>query len=405
MKKIGLLPRLIIGIIAGILIGMFFPEWVGRLLYTFTGIFGGLLGYIVPLIILGFIIPGIAELGAKAGKLLAGTAGIAYLSTVSAGIVAFLISIAIIPRIIADGAAGDPDAVGLTPFIELSIPPIMGVMTALVTAFIFGLGINHLRHEKAQETLFKFMEEFRAIIIGVINKVIIPFLPIHIAGIFADMAASGEAFQTMQVFGQVFIMIILMHLGYIVIQYSIAATRTGRNPFLAIKTMIPAYTTALGTMSSAATIPVTLRSAKNNGVSERVADFVIPLSATIHLAGSTITLVACSVAVLIIGDQTPQFINFLPFILMLGVTMVAAPGVPGGAIIAALGLLSTILGFTEAQQGLMIALYMAQDSFGTACNVTGDGAIALMIDSFTDKTAETTATAAAAEGESIKIKA
>ena len=397
MKKIGLLPRLIIGIISGVLIGLFFPEWVGRLLYTFTHIFGGFLGYIVPLIILGFIIPGIAELGSKAGKLLAGTAGIAYLSTLAAGIVAFFISIAIIPRIIADGTAGDPDAVGLTPILELSIPPIMGVMTALVTAFVFGLGINFLRHEKAQETLFNFMEEFRAIIVGVIKKVIIPFLPIHIAGIFADMAASGEAFQTLQVFGQVFILIILMHLGYLIVQYTIAGTRTGKNPFAAMKKMIPAYTTALGTMSSAATIPVTLRSAKSNGVSERIADFVIPLSATIHLAGSTITLVACAVAVLIIGGQTPQFVEFLPFIVLLGVTMVAAPGVPGGAVMAALGLLGTILGFTEAQLGLMIALYMAQDGFGTACNVTGDGAIALFIDSFYKKPA------AAPETEPIKV--
>lgn len=385
MKKIGLLPRLIIGIISGVLIGLFFPEWVGRILYTFTHIFGGLLGYIVPLIIIGFIIPGIAELGSKAGRLLAGTAGMAYLSTLVAGIVAFLISIAVIPRIIGEGTAGDPDAVGLTSFIELSIPPIMGVMTALVTAFIFGLGINFLRHEKAQETLFKFMEEFRSIIVGFIKRVIIPFLPIHIAGIFADMAASGEAFQTLRVFGQVFILIVLMHLGYLITQYSLAATRSGKNPFAALKKMLPAYTTAIGTMSSAATIPVTLRSVKSNGVSERVADFVVPLSATIHLAGSTISLVACSVAVIILGGSTPQFFEFLPFIIMLGVTMVAAPGVPGGAVMAALGLLSSILGFTEAQQGLMIALYMAQDGFGTACNVTGDGAIALFIDSFTEK--------------------
>ncbi|NBG87673.1 dicarboxylate/amino acid:cation symporter [Isachenkonia alkalipeptolytica] len=385
MKNIGLLPRLIIGIISGILIGLFFPEWIGRILYTFTHIFGELLGYIVPLIIIGFIVPGIAELGSKAGKLLAGTAGMAYLSTLAAGIVAFFISILIIPGIIDGGTAGDPDAVGLTSFLELEIPPIMGVMTALVTAFIFGLGINFLRHEKAQEVLFTFMEEFRTIIVGFIKKVIIPFLPIHIAGIFADMAASGEAFQTLQVFGQVFILIILMHLGYIILQYTLASTRTGRNPFAAIKKMVPAYTTALGTMSSAATIPVTLRSTKANGVSERVADFVVPLSATIHLAGSTISLVACAVAVMVLGGETPQFLEFLPFIVMLGVTMVAAPGVPGGAVMAALGLLSSILGFTEAQQGLMIALYMAQDGFGTACNITGDGAIASFIDTFANK--------------------
>lgn len=385
MKNIGLLPRLIIGIISGILIGLFFPEWIGRILYTFTHIFGELLGYIVPLIIIGFIVPGIAELGSKAGKLLAGTAGMAYLSTLAAGIAAFFISILIIPGIIDGGTAGDPDAVGLTSFLELEIPPIMGVMTALITAFIFGLGINFLRHEKAQEVLFNFMEEFRTIIVGFIKKVIIPFLPIHIAGIFADMAASGEAFQTLQVFGQVFILIILMHLGYIILQYTLASTRTGRNPFAAIKKMIPAYTTALGTMSSAATIPVTLRSTKANGVSERVADFVVPLSATIHLAGSTISLVACAVAVMVLGGETPQFLEFLPFIVMLGVTMVAAPGVPGGAVMAALGLLSSILGFTEAQQGLMIALYMAQDGFGTACNITGDGAIASFIDTFANK--------------------
>jgi len=385
MKKIGLLPRLILGIIAGIVVGLVFPEWTGRILYTFSHIFGEMLGYIVPLIIIGFIAPGIAELGAKAGRLLAGTAGLAYLSTLAAGIVAFFISIAIIPMIIEGGAAGDPGAVGLEPFLRLDIPPIMGVMTALVTAFIFGLGINQLKHEKAQKSLFHVMEEFRAIVVMVIKKVIIPFLPVHIAGIFADMAATGEAFQTLTVFGQVFLLIILMHLGYLTAQFTIAGTRTGKNPFKALKNMAPAYTTALGTMSSAATIPVTLRSAKSNGVSERIADFVVPLSATIHLAGSTITLVACSVAVIILGDGTPQFTNFLPFIMLLGVTMIAAPGVPGGAVVAALGLMSSILGFTEAQQGLMLALYMAQDGFGTACNVTGDGALSLIIDSFSRK--------------------
>jgi Na+/H+-dicarboxylate symporter len=291
----------------------------------------------------------------------------------------------VIPTIITSGSVSEANASGLSPIIELEIPAIMGVMTALITAFIFGLGINYIRHEHAHTLLFRGMNEFREIVILVINKIIIPFLPLHIAGIFADMAASGEAFHILGVFGQVFVLIVLMHVGYIVLQYSLASLRTGMNPFKAIKNMIPAYFTALGTMSSAATIPVTYRSALRNNVSEETADFVIPLSATIHLAGSTITLVACSVAVLIIGDQTPQFADFLPFILVLGVTMVAAPGVPGGAVMAALGLLSSILGFTEAQTGLMIALYMAQDGFGTACNITGDGAIALVVDSFVSK--------------------
>lgn len=389
MKKIGLLPRLIIGILGGIFVGFLLPEWIGNILYTFTHIFGEFLGYIVPLIIISFIVPGIADLGQKAGRLLAGTAGLAYLSTITAGIIAFFISIMVIPTIITSGSVSEADASGLSPIIELEIPAIMGVMTALITAFIFGLGINYIRHEHAHTLLFQGMNEFREIVILVINKIIIPFLPLHIAGIFADMAASGEAFHILGVFGQVFVLIVLMHVGYIVLQYSLVSLRTGINPFKAIKNMIPAYFTALGTMSSAATIPVTYRSALRNNVSDETADFVIPLSATIHLAGSTITLVACSVAVLIIGDQTPQFGDFLPFILLLGITMVAAPGVPGGAVMAALGLLSSILGFTEAQTGLMIALYMAQDGFGTACNITGDGAIALMVDSFVSKRKKT----------------
>ena len=386
MRKMGLLPRLIIGIISGIIIGLYLPEWAGRILYTFTHLFGEFLGYIVPLIIIGFIAAGIAELGAKAGKLLAGTAGIAYVSTIIAGLGAFFVGVVVIPLMITDGAAGDPDAMGLLPFIEINTPPIMGVMTALVTAFVFGLGINYLRNEKAQSYLYHVAEEFRAIIVLVITKVIIPLLPVHIAGIFADMAATGEAFQTLSVFARVFLVIILLHLGYLIIQFTLAGFRSGINPFKAIKNMIPAYTTALGTMSSAATIPVTLQSAKSNGVTERIAEFVIPLSATIHLAGSTITLVICSVAVIVLDGGSPELANFFPFIILLGVTMIAAPGVPGGAVVAALGLMSSILGFTEAQQGLMLALYMAQDGFGTACNVTGDGAISLMVDSWSDET-------------------
>ena len=386
MKNMGLIPKLIVGIIVGVIVGLTMPDNLGRVLYTFTQIFGQLLGYIVPLIIIGFIIPGIAELGEKAGKLLGGTAAIAYVSTVAAGIAAFLISSLVIPAIVTQGVVAS-ESTGIQPILALDIPPIMGVMTALITAFIFGLGINFLRHQEAKQVLFNFMEEFRTIIVLFIKKVIIPLLPIYISGIFANMAAEGDAFATLQVFAQVFALIIVMHIGYLVAIYLVAGVRAGVNPLVALKNMLPAYATALGTMSSAATIPVTLRSAKSNKVSERIADFVIPLSATIHLAGSTITLVACSIAVLAMNGLNPNFGEYLPFIMLLGVTMVAAPGVPGGAVMAALGLLSTILGFSEAQIGLMIGLYMAQDSFGTACNVTGDGAIALIVDSFYKKEA------------------
>ena len=384
MKSIGLVPRLLLGITAGILTGLYLPEWIGRALFTFTHIFGEFLSYIVPLIIIGFIAAGIAELGKKAGNLLAGTAALAYGSTLLAGIGTFFIAVLIIPSFVTGGSLSGTGTGGLTPFIQISTPPIMGVMSALVTAFVFGLGINHLRHERAKSTLFELVEEVRAIIVLVIKRIIIPFLPVHIAGIFANMAATGEAFETLQVFGRVFLLIIGIHLLYLLAQYSIAGLRTGKNPFQAMKNMIPAYTTALGTMSSAATIPVTLQSVKSNKVSERVTDFVVPLLATIHLAGSTISLVACSVAVVIINGGTPEFSTFLSYIMLLGVTMIAAPGVPGGAVVAALGLMSSVLGFTDAQLGLMFALYVAQDGFGTACNVTGDGAISMIIDSFSD---------------------
>jgi Na+/H+-dicarboxylate symporter len=380
MKKIGLLPRLVIGIISGILIGLFLPEWVGRILYTFTHLFGEFLSYIVPLIIIGFIAAGIAELGAKAGKMLAATAGLAYVSTLLAGLAAFFIASLVIPMFITGGEAGTGSTGGLEPIIRISTPPIMGVMSALVTAFVFGLGINYLKHDQGKSALMNLVEEFRAIIVLVITKIIIPLLPIHIAGIFADMAASGEAFQTLMVFGRVFVLIVVLHLTYLIIQYTLAGIRKRTNPFIALKNMLPAYTTALGTMSSAATIPVTLQSVKSNNVSERVAEFAVPLLATIHLAGSTITLVTCAIAVVVMNGATPELALFFPFIVLLGITMIAAPGVPGGAVVAALGLMSSVLGFTDAQLGLMFALYMAQDGFGTACNVTGDGAISMMID-------------------------
>lgn len=385
MKKIGLVPKLLMGIVGGIIIGLYFPEWFARLVYTFTSIFGQFLNYVVPLIILAFIIPGIAEVGGKAGKLLGTTAGIAYLSTLIAGTLVFFIAATIVPGIIESGTAGNPEEGGLVPYLTMEIPPIMGVMTALVTSFIFGLGINFLKNEKSQKTLFDVMNEFREITVLVIQKVIIPLLPIHIAGVFTNMAATGTAFKTLSVFGKVFALVIAMHLGYLIMLYLFAGTVSRKNPFKSLRNMVPAYTTAIGTMSSAATIPVTLRSAKSNNVSEKVADFVIPLCATIHLAGSTITLTTCSVAVVILNGGTPIFADFFPFIVMLGLTMIAAPGVPGGAVMAALGLLSSILGFGEPQLALMIGLYLAQDSFGTACNVTGDGAIAILVDTISKK--------------------
>ncbi|SCY03212.1 dicarboxylate/amino acid:cation symporter [Alkaliphilus peptidifermentans] len=374
MKKFGLLPKLLIGIVLGIIIGSTGIEWLTRIFVTFSGIFGNFLGYIIPLLIIGFVAPGIAELGQKAGKLLGITAGIAYLSTISAGILAFVVSALILPGIIAGGdVAGGGQTISA--FFEIQMLPIMGVMTALVTAFLLGLGMAAIK----EKTIFNFMREFQEIINKVIVNIIIPLLPLHILGIFARMAYTGEVARTLAVFSRVIILVLGVHLAFILIQYLIAGAFTGINPFAAIKNMIPAYFTAIGTQSSAATIPVTVRTTKLNGVTDEVADFAVPLCATIHLAGSTITLTICALAVMALEGSIAGFSTVLPFIMMLGVTMVAAPGVPGGAIMAALGLLETMLGFNEPQLALMMAIYIAQDSFGTAANVTGDGAIALIV--------------------------
>lgn len=379
MKKIGLLPKLIIAIIVGILIGAYAPEWVVALAATFNGIFGNFLGFAIPLIIVGFVAPGIGDLGDGAGKLLAITAGIAYVSTVLAGTASYFASSIIFPTFLKAGSlvtdASNPEESLLAPLFKIDMPPIFGVMTALLIAFIIGLGIAAVK----TDALKNVMREFQKIIELVISKIIIPLLPFHILGIFANMTYAGQVATILSVFSRVFIMIIVLHIITLVIQFLIGGSVSGGNPFRLLKNMIPAYFTAIGTQSSAATIPVTLAQTKKNGVKDDIADFVIPLCATIHLSGSTITLVACSVAILMLNGISMTYVQILPFILMLGITMVAAPGVPGGAVMAALGLLETMLGFSQPMLSLMIALYIAQDSFGTATNVTGDGAIALMV--------------------------
>ncbi len=385
MKKVGLLTRLIIGLVLGIIVGYISKEFLQfdffvRLLATFNGIFGGFLGYVIPLIIIGFVAPGIAELGKGAGRLLGITTLLAYASTIIAGTFAYVVGTGLLPKIVSavGGQASNPEDALVKGFFQVDMPPIMGVMTALVTAFLFGLGMAAIKNK----SLFQVTKDFQEIVEKVIQNVIIPLLPIHIAGIFANMTYAGEVAKIMKIFGSVFAIVIISHLVIIIFQYMIAGTFAGKNPFTALKNMVPAYLTAIGTQSSAATIPVTLRCAKKNGISDGVADFAVPLCATIHLSGSTITLTMCAMAVMMMSGASINFGLMFPFILMLGVTMVAAPGVPGGAVMAALGLLQSMLGFSEAQLGLMIALYLTQDSFGTACNVTGDGAIALLADKF-----------------------
>ncbi|MTI65638.1 MAG: dicarboxylate/amino acid:cation symporter [Firmicutes bacterium] len=384
-KKIGLLPKLILGIILGIVIGFISKATetfvIVKLMSTFSGIFGNFLGFIIPLVIIGFVAPGIADLGKNAGKLLGITAVIAYVSAISAGIIAFFLGSTILPNVISSGELAAKSAVDVSPYFEINMPPMMGVMTALITAFTLGLGMASIKGKSLLDTL----SDFQNIIQNVVKYVLIPLIPIHISGIFAKITATGEIFKTIKTFSSVFAMILLLQLAYIIVQYTIAFIFTGKKPFKSIKNMLPAYFTALGTQSSAATIPVTIQSARKNEVSEDIIDFVIPLGATIHLAGDTITLVLASMGVMLMAGITPTFAMMFPFIMMLGVIMVAAPGIPGGGVMAAAGLLENMLMFTSGQVGLMIALHFAQDSFGTATNVTGDGAIAIMVDEIAEK--------------------
>ncbi|GAB3801869.1 dicarboxylate/amino acid:cation symporter [Virgibacillus kimchii] len=378
-----LIFKLVLGIVGGIIIGLVAPEFLIRVIVTFKEIFGQFLGFVIPLIIIFFIVSGIASFGKHSGKMLGTTAAIAYSSTVLAGTLAFIVALIVIPMLVGNGGGSAEETAGFEPFFEFAIDPITGVVTALVLAFVFGIGITRME----SPTLRAFFDEGKEIIERLIWKIIIPILPFYIASIFAELAADGAVFETLQAFGLVLVMAVATHWVWIIVLYLTAGGYTGKNPFASLKTMLPAYFTGLGTMSSAATIPVTVRSSKNNKVRDGVADSAVPLCATIHLSGSTITLVMCAVAVMVLTNDLsmPTFGMMMPFIFMLGIIMIAAPGVPGGAVMAALGLLSTMLGFNETALGLMIALYMAQDSFGTAANVTGDGAIAMLVDKITGK--------------------
>ena len=381
MKKLrlGLLPKIIIAIALGIGCGMFFPDWLVRMFLTINALFGNFLGFIIPLLILGLVAPGIADLGKGAGRLLLITAILAYGFTLFSGFFTYFTCEGVYPWLLTSEdnmSAIDHNAPALVPYFTVDMPPLMGVMTALILAFTLGLGMSVIDGDY----LKRVMEDFKEIINKVITAVIIPLLPLYIFGIFLNMAHSGQVAGIMVVFLKIIVVIFLMTVVLLLIQFFIAGVVVKRNPFRLFRNMLPAYMTALGTQSSAATIPVTLEQTVRNGVRPELAGFVIPLCATIHLSGSTMKIVACAMAIMLMSGMDIHFGQFAGFIMMLGIAMVAAPGVPGGAIMAALGLLQSMLGFDETAQGLMIALYIAMDSFGTATNVTGDGAIAVIID-------------------------
>ncbi len=383
LPKINLIVKILIAIVLGIALGMVGPDWAARLCVTFNGIFSEFLGLMIPLIIIGFVAPAIAEVGVSAGKLLVSTVVLAYCATFIAAMLAYVTGILAFPSLMGDGlqmVAIDSGSV-IEPWFTIEMPSPLPVMTALVLAFVMGLGIAFVQGN----TLRNGFNEMREIVQKTINVAIIPLLPYYIFGIFFNMTVEGKVGTVMGTFFVIVAVIFALSVLLLLMQFSVAALVSGGNPLKMLRTMLPAYLTALGTQSSAATIPVTLRQALKLGVDERVAGFVIPLCATIHLSGSALKITACALALLIMHGQPCDIGLFVYFIAMLGITMVAAPGVPGGAIMAALGILHSILGFDEQMSALMIALYIAMDSFGTACNVTGDGALAVILNRFFGK--------------------
>ena len=396
-----LLFWIVVAIILGIACSFFFPTWLARIFITFNGLFSNFLGFFVPVLIFALITPAIAGLGKGAGKWLGLTAGLAYGSTIISGLIAWGLSVALYPRLLGDQklitAVDDVEEGALSPFFSVEIDPPFAVMTALVLAFCVGIAMTAVK----SDTMYKLATEFEGVIMKVVTSFVIPLLPLFIFGMFLNLGMNDNMGATLTAFGKVLVLAVIMTILLLILQYLIAGAIAGVNPVTALRNMLPAYFTALGTSSSAATIPVTLKSTLNNKVDENVAGFVVPLCATIHLSGSMMKIGLYAFAVIYMAGMDISWGLSLGFILLLGIMMIAAPGVPGGAIMAATGLLASMLGFNDDMVALMIAAYIVIDSFGTAANVTGDGAIALVVNRFAAGKMERTSTEDAEKQELI----
>ena len=334
-KKLGLVPQLILAIAVGILIGQYMPLWSCRLVVTMSSIFSSYLKFVIPLMILAYVSMGIADLSQEAGKLLLITVALAYGSTLIAGSASYLVSSTLFPHFISasaveriQAAAGDSVAT----YFSIALPPILDTLSAVVLAFIIGLCLSSLRNKTVGSSLYNGMKDFSAIIDAVLHASIIPLLPLYICGTFMDMTYSGKTFTILGILWKVFLVVIIMHLVYLTIQFFVAGTVSHQNPFRLMRNQIPGYATALGTQSSAATIPVNLHCAEANGISEEIRNFVVPLCANIHMCGSMITITACATAVCLMHDLPISIGTVVPFIMTLGIAMVASPGAPGGSI-------------------------------------------------------------------------
>lgn len=388
--KLGLVPKLIIAIILGILIGQYAPLGFCELIVTLSGIFSNFLKFVIPLMILAYVSMGIADLSQGAGKLLLVTVVLAYGSTLIGGTISYFVSINLFPSFMSADAMAQIQATAdqsVASFFSISIPPMFDTLSAVVLAFILGLCLSTMRGKTIGTTLYEALKDFSGIIDKVLHTAIIPLLPLYILGTFVDMTRSGKTFAILSILWKVFIVVIIMHLCYLLAQFLVAGTISKKNPFTLMKNQIPGYTTALGTQSSAATIPVNLECAKNDGISEQIRNFVVPLCANIHMCGSMITITACATAVCLMNQIPISLSTVIPFIMTLGIAMVASPGAPGGSIMTALPFLYMIFGKELGDPNgpicaIMVALYITQDSFGTACNVSGDNAIGVIVNEF-----------------------
>lgn len=392
-RKLGLVPKLIIAIVLGILIVQFLPEGFCRLVVTLFGLFSTFLKFVIPLMILAYVTMGIADLSQGAGKLLLITVAIAYGSTLIAGTASFLVADNLFPSFMSAGAleqiAATADA-SLSSYFSISLEPVLDTLSAVALAFVLGLCLSTMRGKELGNSLYNGISDFSKIIDKVLHTVIIPLLPLYICGTFVDMTKSGKTFAILSILWKVFLVVIIMHLICIAIQFCIAGAVSKKNPLTLIKNQIPGYTTALGTQSSAATIPVNLQCAETDGVCEQIRNFVVPLCANIHMAGSMITITACATAVCLMNQLPISLSTVIPFIMTLGIAMVASPGAPGGSIMTALPFLYMIFGAEAGDPNgpicaIMVALYITQDSFGTACNVSGDNAIGVIVDTIYHK--------------------
>lgn len=392
-KKPGLVPKLIIAIILGILFGQFLPESVCRVVVTASSLFSTFLKFIIPLMIVAYVTMGIADLSQGAGRLLLITVCLAYGSTLIAGVCSYLVSGRLFPGFMSAEAMEQIAATAdnsLSAYFGISLQPLLDTLSAVALAFVLGLCLSTMRGREIGNSLYNGMKDFSGIIDKVLHTVIIPLLPLYICGTFTDMTKSGKTFAILSILWKVFLVVILMHLICIAVQFTIAGTVSRKNPVTLIKNQIPGYTTALGTQSSAATIPVNLECAKKDGVSEQIRNFVVPLCANIHMAGSMITITACVTAVCLMNQLPIRLGTVVPFIMTLGVAMIASPGAPGGSIMTALPFLYMVFGAEAGNPdgpicAIMVALYITQDSFGTACNVSGDNAIGIIVNAVYEK--------------------